>query len=128
MRTVLLAISACTVALLVAAPVQSAPRTTNQPAIFTVKVTITDRAIVMHPNHAARGSMVTFIMTNRGKKAHTFVIGDVKRGAGYGQGFQQALRPDQQFTKVMYLDYRGSMKILLRSGKIVTAHGVFRIT
>ena len=102
--------------------------TTNAPAIFTVKVTITDRGIAMTPGHAVRGSTCTFILTNRGKKTHTFVIGDVKRGAGFGQGFAQVLRPNQQFTKVMFLDYRGSMKFFLRSGKTLTARGTFRIT
>ncbi len=114
-------------ALLVVAPALSRSLTTNEPAIFTVKVTITDRSIIMSPRHAARGSTVTFILTNRGKKTHTFVIGDVKRGPGLGQGFQQLLHPDQQFTKVMYLDYRGSMKFLTRTAAATTATGTFRI-
>jgi hypothetical protein len=74
-----------------------------------------------------RGSTCTFILTNRGKKTHTFVIGDVARGAGKGQGFKQVLRPNGQYTKVMFLDYRGVMKFSLRSGTTVTAHGAFRI-
>ena len=97
------------------------------PAIFTVKVTVTNSRIGMHPAHAVRGSTVTFILTNRGTKTRTFVIGDVKRGAGHGQGFAQILRPDQQFTKVMYLDYRGSMKFSTRAGRAVVATGVFKI-
>lgn len=110
-----------------AGPVLARPSTTNAPAIFTVKVTLTDSRIGMLPNHAARGSTVTFILTNRGKKTHTFVIGDVTRGTGKGQGFQQVLRPNGQYTKVMFLDYRGTMKFSLRSGKIVTARGAFTI-
>jgi hypothetical protein len=55
------------------------------------------------------------------------VIGDVKRGPGHGQGFQQILRPNQQFTKVMYLDYRGLMKFSTRAGKTVIATGTFTI-
>jgi hypothetical protein len=115
-------------ALAVAGPAASAPRTTNAPAIFTVKVTISEARIAMTPTHAARGSTVTFILTNRGKKTRTFVIGDVKRGAGYGQGFAQTLRPNQQFTKVMFLDYRGTMPFSLRAGTTVTARGVFKIS
>lgn len=114
-------------ALLLAAPALSRPDTTNAPAIFTVKVTITDRSIIMSPRHAARGSTVTFILTNRGKKTHTFVIGDVKRGPGHGQGFQQILHPDQQFTKVMYLDYRGVLPFFTRSAGTTTASGIFKI-
>jgi uncharacterized cupredoxin-like copper-binding protein len=127
-RAALLGICASAAALAVAASAAAAPQTTNAPAIFTVKVTISDKKIAMTPAHAVRGSTVTFILTNRGKKTHTFVIGDVKRGAGYGQGFAQVLRPNQQFTKVMFLDYRGSMKFFLRSGKTLTARGTFRIT
>jgi hypothetical protein len=114
-------------ALLVVSPAFGRSHTTNEPAIFTVKVTITDRGIVMSPQHAVRGSTVTFILTNRGKKTHTFVIGDVKRGPGHGQGFQQLLRPDQQFTKVMYLDYRGVLPFFTRSGTTTVARGAFRV-
>jgi hypothetical protein len=128
MRRVALTTCAVAVALTVAGSASGGARTTNAPAIFTVKVTISDRGIAMTPNHAARGSTVTFILTNRGKKTHTFVIGDVKRGPGYGQGFAQVLKPDRQFTKVMYLDYRGVMKFFLRSAGTITARGRFRIT
>ena len=114
-------------ALLIVSPAFGRSQTTNQPAIFTVKVTITDTGIVMSPRHAVRGSTVTFILTNRGRKTHTFVIGDVKRGPGYGQGFKQVLRPDQQFTKVMYLDYRGVLPFFSRSGTATIARGSFRI-
>jgi hypothetical protein len=114
-------------ALLVATPASSRTHTTNVPAIFTVKVTVTNSRIGMHPAHAVRGSTVTFILTNRGTKTRTFVIGDVKRGPGHGLGFAQVLRPDQQFTKVMYLDYRGSMKFSTRAGRAVVATGVFKI-
>jgi hypothetical protein len=128
MKGRLLALAAGAACLVVAAPGFARSHTTNQPAIFTVKVTITDTRIAMSPTHAARGSTVTFILTNRGKKTHTFQIGDVKRGAGYGQGFRQTLRPNQQFTKVMYLDYRGVMKFFTRSGTVVSASGSFKIT
>jgi hypothetical protein len=127
MRHALQVAGAALVALLIAAPASSRPQTTNVPAIFTVKVTITNTRIGMHPAHAVRGSTVTFILTNRGTKTRTFVIGDVKRGPGHGLGFAQVLRPDQQFTKVMYLDYRGVMKFSTRAGKTVVATGVFRI-
>jgi len=127
MKHVLQVGGACVAALLLAAPAFSRPDTTNQPAIFTVKVTVTNTRIGVHPAHAVRGSTVTFILTNRGTKTRTFVIGDVKRGPGYGQGFQQILRPNQQFTKVMYLDYRGLLKFSTRAGKTVVATGTFTI-
>jgi hypothetical protein len=119
-----LALCAAVAALAVAG---SASGTTNVPAIFTVKVTIKDKAIQMIPNHAVRGSTITFILTNRGKQTHTFVIGDPKRGIGHGQGFKQTLKPNQQFTKVMFLDYRGTMPFTTQVGSKVLARGAFRI-
>jgi hypothetical protein len=119
---------ACVAALLLAAPALSSPDTTNAPAIFTVKVTVTNSRIGMRPAHAVRGSTVTFILTNRGTKTRTFVIGDAKRGAGLGQGFKQVLKPNQQFTKVMFLDYRGVMKFSTRAGNTVVATGSFKIS
>lgn len=130
MRGRLVVAAACATALVFAASGSARPVTTNQPAIFTVKVTITDRAIAMRPNHAARGSTVTFILTNRGRQTHRFVLGDVARGPGKGQGFARTLRPDQQLTIVMYLDYRGVMAYSSRSadGRTTSARGSFRIT
>ena len=128
MRRAALLASVCAAALAVAGSAVGGERTTNAPAIFTVKVTISDKKIAMSPNHAVRGSTVTFILTNRGKKTRTFVIGDVKRGAGHGQGFAQTLKPNQQFTKVMFLDYRGVMPFFLRSSGTVAARGAFKIT
>jgi hypothetical protein len=127
MRHALQLAGACVAALLLAAPALSRPDTTNAPAIFTVKVTVTNSKIGMRPSHAVRGSTVTFILTNRGNKTRTFVIGDPKRGPGLGQGFRQVLKPNQQFTKVMFLDYRGVMKFSTRAGSTVIATGSFKI-
>jgi hypothetical protein len=101
--------------------------TTNVPAIFTVKVNIYDTKLTMSPNHAVRGSTITFVMINRGKKTHTFQIGDVRRGAGFGQGFRQTLKPNQQFQKVMFLDYRGRLPFTTRVGTRIIARGAFTI-
>lgn len=103
--------------------------TTNMPAIFTVKVTLTDRSIAMTPNHAVRGSTVTFILVNRGKKRHTFVFGAGKRRVG-SQGFTRTLAPNGQSTVVMYLDFRGVLKCELGVPRSRTsiARGSFRVT
>lgn len=128
MRRGLLFAAVCGVSLMVVGPGFGRSRTTNEPAIFTVKVTLTDRSIVLRPNHGARGSTVTFVLTNRGRRTHTFVIGDVKRGIGYQQGFARTLRPNQQLTIVMFLDLRGVLKYTNRTGKTPIAAGAFRIT
>jgi hypothetical protein len=121
--------AALCVSLAVAAPALAGSRTTNAPAIFTVKVTLTDRNASMFPNHAARGSTVTFILTNRGKKRHTFVFGGVQRRVGT-QGFARTLAPNGQSTVVMYLDFRGVLKYALRVAKSTTtvAQGAFHVT
>jgi hypothetical protein len=90
-------------------------------------VNIYDTKLTLSPNHAVRGSTITFVLINRGKKTHTFQIGDVKRGAGFGQGFRQTLKPNQQFQKVMFLDYRGKMPFTTRVGTRVIARGAFTI-
>jgi hypothetical protein len=130
MKAALSMLACCAVFLAIAASGSARPETTNSPAIFTAKVTITDTSIVMHPNHAARGSYVTFIVTNRGRKKQTFVFGDVKRGPGHTTGFARTLAPSRQLTVVLYLDYRGVVRYSIRtpSGTRTTAKGVFRIT
>jgi hypothetical protein len=127
MKRLALPVCAAAAALSIAASAGARPQTTNVPAIFTVKVTIGDKGMAMTPNHAVRGSTITFVLTNRGKKTHTFVIGDAKRGAGLGQGFKQTLKPNQQFSKVMFLDYRGVMNFVNRTGSTVIARGAFKI-
>lgn len=126
-RSALIAV-ACSVSLVTVAPSFGRSLTTNAPALLSVKVTITDHSIVLHPNHAARGSTVTFILTNRGRKTHTFVIGDVKRGPGHTQGFGRTLKPNEQLSIVMYLDVRGVMTYYTRSGSTPVATGSFRTT
>jgi hypothetical protein len=105
----------------------SATSTTNVPAIFTVKVNIYDSKLTMTPSHAVRGSTITFVLINRGKKTRTFQIGDVKRGTGHGQGFRQTLKPNQQFQKVMFLDYRGKLPFTTRAGSAIVGRGMFTI-
>lgn len=128
MRRVLLAAVASAATLVIVGPGYARPLTTNEPAIFTVKVTLTDASMSMTPRRAARGSVVTFIVTNRGKKTHRFVIGDVKRGPGYGEGFARVIKPSQQSRIVMFLNYRGVMKYFNRSGRKIVAKGSFKIT
>lgn len=115
--------------LVVAEPVFARSGTTNAPAILTVKVTLTDSKISMTPNHAARGSTVTFILTNRGKKKHTFAFGAAKPRLGL-QGFARTLASNQQATVVLFLGFRGVLKYTLRVPKSTAsiARGSFRIT
>jgi hypothetical protein len=124
-----LLVAACGASLAIAAPAVAQVDTTNAPAILTVKVTLTDRSVAMSPNHAARGSTVTFILTNRGKKKHTFVFGSAKRRVGT-QGFSRTLAPNGQSSVVMFLDFRGVLSYELGVPKSTTriARGNFRVT
>ena len=124
-----LSAAALCVALASAGPVLARPSTTNAPAIFTVKVTLTDHRISMNPTHAARGSTVTFILTNRGSKKHVFVFGSAKPTVGT-QGFARTLAPSEQSRVVMYLNFRGTLKYSLGLPKssATVARGAFRVT
>lgn len=121
-------VTVCT-SLAVASPALARVRTTNAPAILTVKVTLTDRSISMTPNHAARGSTVTFILTNKGKKRHTLVFGATKRRVGT-QGFARTLAPNGQSRVVMYLNFRGVLKyqVGVPKSKATVARGSFHVT
>ena len=95
--------------LAIAAPATAGPKTTNAPAMEFIKVVITDDAIVMRPTTAQRGTTALFIVSNRGAKPHTLLLGDVKRGVGKKIGFARTLGPNEQQTIVMFLDYRGAL-------------------
>jgi len=124
-RSLFLAAGVCAAALVAVAP---GAATTNQPATFTVRVTIMDSAIDMSPNHAARGSSIIFVLTNRGRKTHKFTLGDVRRGAGRTIGFSRTLAPSEQKRIVMYLDIRGLLHYRTVTGSKIVAKGIFKVT
>jgi len=115
----------CVAALTIVPLAAARPLTTNEPAIFTVKVTLTDTSVKLSPDHAARGSTCTFVITNRGRKTHRFVFGAVRIGS---QGFARTLKPQQQVSIPIYLDYRGALGYANRTGTRTVARGTFRIT
>ncbi len=129
MRTRNLAVAATALSLLVAAPAFARQDTTNAPPILTIKVTITNHSITVKPNSAARGTNSIFVLTNRGTKRQTWLLGDTTRGAGKKIGFASILAPNQQKTVVMFLDYRGPLpySIAPSPGAKATAHGTFTI-
>jgi hypothetical protein len=106
---ILALVAASTAALVPAAQGTAGPRTTAPPPVVTIKVTITDSRISMHPKRGQRGAIGRFILLNLGKKAHAFKLGHEKRGTGAQTGFTTSLRPNQQSTHIFYLDYRGKL-------------------
>ena len=97
------------VALVPAAQSARQPQTTAPPPVSNIKVTITDTGVTISPKLAQRGSMGRFILVNRGKKPHTFVLGHERRGTGVQTGFKKALKPSQQSVLILFLDFRGAI-------------------
>lgn len=122
-RRLVVAAACIAASLVVVGPGLARPGTTNPAATVPVKVTITDRAIRMSPNTATRGVEAAFIVTNRGTKTHTVVLKDV--GAGKRPSFTATLRPDQQRTFVMFLDYRGLLRCYSTDGSAL--QGTLRV-
>jgi hypothetical protein len=111
---VLLVAFAATLAVVVAPTARSAvqPRTTAPPEIVTIKITISDTRISMHPRVAPRGDIGRFILINVGKKPHTFALGNKKPGTGSQTGFTRSLKPGEQNILILFLDYRGVLPYL----------------
>jgi hypothetical protein len=101
--------AASAVALVPAAQGSARPRTTAPPPVVNVKVTITDTRIGVTPKVAQRGDYARFIMINVGKRPHTFTLGSTKHGTGVQTGFSKALKPNEQKTLLLFLDYRGQV-------------------
>jgi hypothetical protein len=118
-RRLFVAAASLAALLLFVGPALTRPETTNPAATIPIKVTITERAITMRPNAAVRGVAAEFIVTNRGKKAHTVRLRDV--GTGKRPGFTTTLRPDQQKIFVMFLDYRGLIHCVSLDAPTLTA-------
>ena len=108
MKLLVLAIAATlTVGLVPTAQSAVQPRTTAPPEVVTVKITISDSRIGVHPKVAPRGAIGRFVLINIGKKPHTFALGHEKRGTGSQTGFTRSLKPNQQQILILFFDYRG---------------------
>jgi hypothetical protein len=98
-----------TVSLVPAAQGVAGPLTTAPPAVTTVRITMTDAAFRVGPRSAPRGNLCRFILVNRGKKAHTFVLGHTERGTRSQAGFTRTLKPGRQVVVLRFLDVRGAL-------------------
>ena len=85
------------------------PQTTAPTAVVDITVTITDTRISISPKRAARGNYARFVLLNVGTKPHTFAFGTAKRGTGVQTGFTRPLKPKEQKTFLLFLDYRGQV-------------------
>ena len=126
MRVPLLA-AGSVLALAIAGPSFARPETTNPGTYETVKVTLSEKATTLRPNYSARGVTAVFIITNRGTKTHTWIMGDTERGPGKTIGFSRTLKPGQQKTVVLFLDYRGRLPYFTPVAALKTLKGTFLI-
>lgn len=123
-RRLVVAAASAAASLVFAGPAPAHVGTTNPAATVPIKVTLTDSAIRMSPSSATRGVAALFVVTNRGTKLHTVVVKDI--GTGKRPGFTATLRPDQQKTYVMFLDYRGYLHCASPGRPALTCR--FRVT
>jgi hypothetical protein len=97
-RTIVLAVMAA--AVLAVAPLAS-HATTSPGYNFKIKVTVTDRQVVLSSSVAKRGWIVRFVITNKGTKTHLVDIG----------GLKKQVKPGATARLASYLDDRGQYKI-----------------
>ena len=121
MKSSLFAVAAVSAVALVPAAHGKADRPlTTAPNVFVeIHVTITDERISLSRHRANRGDMGRFVVLNAGKEPHTFAIGHSTHGTGqnaqgqgksqYGKqsGFSATLKPKEQRTYLLFLDFRG---------------------
>ena len=53
------------------------PQTTNPGGYFTVRVVVTNNAVTISPNHARRGQIGIFLVSNHATSPRVFTLGDV---------------------------------------------------
>jgi hypothetical protein len=86
------------------------PATTAPPETITIKVTMTDKAIVMTPKRGQRGALARFVLTNTGKQTHALSLGHLNHGTGTQTGFvSKSLKPSEQQILIIFLDFRGKV-------------------
>jgi hypothetical protein len=94
------------VALFAAALVALVPlshATTSPGYNYKIKVTMTDKQVIMSSYIAKRGWIARFLVTNKGKKAHVIDIG----------GLKKRLAPGAKGRLASYLEDRGQFKVRL---------------
>jgi len=85
------------------------PQTTAPPPVVDIRVRVTDKAIVVSPKSAYRGSYARFTVVNTGRQKHTILFGKTQKQNGVQTGFNTALKPEQQKILLLFLDYRGGV-------------------
>ena len=103
-------------------------QTTNPGGYFTVRVVVTNRAVTMSPNHARRGQIGVFLVSNRATIPRVFTLGDVSLTHHRGTGFAIKLAANQRKRILLTLDYRGPLPAAVGTVKKTKVVGAFIVT
>lgn len=103
-------------------------QTTNPGGYFTVRVVVTDKGVTISPNHARRGQIGVFLVTNRAKALRVFSLGDVTLTRHRGTGFAIKIARNQQKRVLLTLDYRGPLPAAVGTVAKTKVVGAFVVT
>jgi hypothetical protein len=103
-------------------------QTTNPGGYFTVRVTVTAKAVTMSPNHARRGQIGVFLVSNHASVPRVFSLGDVSLTHHRGTGFAIKLARNQQKRVLLTLDYRGPLPAAVGTVAKTKVVGAFIVT
>jgi hypothetical protein len=123
-----LLLAASLAALSVAAAGSARQQTTNPGGYFTVRVVVTNNAVTISPNHARRGQIGIFLVSNHATSSRVFTLGDVSLTHHRGTGFAVKLARNQQKRVLLTLDYRGPLPAAVGSTSKTKVVGAFIVT
>ena len=104
------------------------PQTTNPGGYFTVRVVVTNSSATISPNHARRGQIGIFLVSNHATIPRVFTLGDVSLTRHRGTGFAIRLARNQQKRVLLTLDYRGPLPAAVGSVSKTKVVGAFIVT
>jgi hypothetical protein len=123
-----LLLAASLAALSVAAAGSARQQTTNPGGYFTVRVVVTNSAVTISPNHARRGQIGIFLVSNHATSSRVFTLGDVSLTHHRGTGFAVKLARNQQKRVLLTLDYRGPLPAAVGTTSKTKVVGAFIVT
>lgn len=93
------------------------PLTTEPTMEIPVTVTLSDRGITVNPKVGTRGAVALFVVSNVGKKPHSFGVGEGKGGVAlqanisFKKGLAtRVIKPGgKRQVLLIFLDYRGTL-------------------
>lgn len=115
-------------ALLAAADGLARPQTTNPSGYYTIRIAVTAKGVTMSPNHARRGQIGVFLVTNRAQVPRVFTLGKVTLTNRRGMGFAVKLAANEQKRVLLTLDVRGRLAAAIGTVAKTRVVGTFTVT